>query len=142
MAYLGISFSDWRFFLFKNLICENLFTSVFTTKEKIHKGRSEVADYIANYKVDTTQSNGLIRKHWYIENKDHHVKDLTLGEDESRIRVNSANMSSIRSFALNVLRKIISKILKGNYLKIAVISIVYKVRNNLYRIEQPCTGVK
>ena len=80
-------------------------TSVFNTKEKIYKDRSEVAVYIANYEMDAMQPNELIRKHWHIENKDHHVRDVTLREDESRIRLNPENMSTLRSFALNVLRK-------------------------------------
>ena len=89
----------------KEAICVERQTSVFNTKEKAYKDKSEAAVYIANYKVDATQSNSLIRKHWHIENKDHHVKDTTLREDESRIRVNPENMSTIRSFALNILRK-------------------------------------
>lgn len=89
----------------ESVICVERQTSVFNTKEKAYRDRSEVAVYIANYKVGATQSNSLIRKHWYIENKDHHVRDATLREDESRIRVNPGNMSTIRSFALNVLRK-------------------------------------
>lgn len=50
------------------------------------------------------QGAGIIRKHWSIENKDHHVRDVTLKEDESRIRVNPENISALRSFALNILR--------------------------------------
>ncbi|HSO86416.1 MAG TPA: ISAs1 family transposase [Draconibacterium sp.] len=89
----------------ESVICVERQTSVFSTKEKIYKDRSEVAVYIANHKVNAMQSSGLIRKHWYIENKDHHVRDVTLREDESRIRVRPEKMSTIRSFALNVLRK-------------------------------------
>jgi predicted transposase YbfD/YdcC len=89
----------------ESVICVERQTSVFSTKEKIYKDRSELAVYIANHKVNAMQSSGLIRKHWYIENKDHHVRDVTLGEDESRIRINPENMSIVRSFALNVLRK-------------------------------------
>jgi predicted transposase YbfD/YdcC len=89
----------------KSVICVKRKTSVFNTKEKIYKDRSEVAVYIANYKTDAMQSDGLVRKHWHIENKDHHVRDVTLREDESRIRLNPENMSIVRSFALNVLRK-------------------------------------
>lgn len=89
----------------KSVICVKRQTLVFNTKEKIYKDRSEVAVYIANYKINATLAGSIIRKHWYIENKDHHVRDVTLGEDEARIRVNPENMSTIRSFALNVLRK-------------------------------------
>ncbi|MBW6535987.1 MAG: ISAs1 family transposase [Mariniphaga sp.] len=89
----------------ESVICVERQTYVFDTKEKRYKDRGEVAVYIANHKVDATQSNELVRKHWHIENKDHHVRDVTLNEDESRIRVNPENMSTLRSFALNILRK-------------------------------------
>jgi predicted transposase YbfD/YdcC len=97
----------------ESVICVERLTSVFDTKEKKYKDRSEVAIYIANHKMNALQSNGLVRKHWYIENKDHHVRDVTLREDESRIRVNPENMSVLRSFALNVLRKNNVKNIKG-----------------------------
>ena len=97
----------------ESVICVQRQTSVFSTKEKHYKDRGEVAVYIANCKVGAMQSNELIRKHWYIENKDHHLRDVTLREDESRIRVNPENMSTIRSFALNVLRKNDIKNIKG-----------------------------
>jgi predicted transposase YbfD/YdcC len=54
--------------------------------------------------LDAKQAHSLIRKHWFIENKDHHVRDVVLKEDESRIRSKPENMSTIRSFALNILR--------------------------------------
>ena len=47
-----------------------------------------------------------IRAHWGIENGLHYVKDVTMGEDRSRIRTGSAPqvLSTIKSIALNVLR--------------------------------------
>ena len=45
-----------------------------------------------------------IRGHWGIENSDHHVRDVTLGEDQSRIRTNPHIFAKLRSFALNILR--------------------------------------
>lgn len=99
-----VSDEQWSEYI-ESVICVERQTFVFNTKEKIYKHRSEIAVYIANYKVNSTQSDSLIRKHWHIENKDHHVRDVTLQEDESRIRVNPENMSTIRSFGLNVLRK-------------------------------------
>lgn len=109
---LFIEDRQWSQYI-KSVICVERQTSVFNTKEKIHKDRSEVAVYIANYKLSATQGSDLIRKHWFIENKDHHVRDVTLREDESRIRVNPENFSTIRSFALNILRKNKIKNIKG-----------------------------
>ena len=47
---------------------------------------------------------GAIRAHWGIENRAHYVRDVTLGEDASRIRTRPGIMARIRSVALNVLR--------------------------------------
>ena len=89
----------------ESIVCVERQTSIFDTKEKEYKNRHEIALYVSNHKLGARQGAGLIRKHWYIENKDHHVRDVTLKEDESRIRINPENMSAIRSFALNILRK-------------------------------------
>lgn len=45
--------------------------------------------------------------HWSIENSLHYVKDVTFGEDASRIRTGNAptNFSIIRNIAINLLRK-------------------------------------
>lgn len=47
-----------------------------------------------------------IRGHWCIENSDHYVKDVTLGEDACRVRhPGSAQILSVfRNLTLNVLR--------------------------------------
>ncbi len=42
--------------------------------------------------------------HWGIENRAHYVRDVTLGEDASRIRARPGVMARIRSVALNILR--------------------------------------
>jgi len=89
----------------ESVVCVERQTSVFNTKEKKHKDRYESAVYVSNHKLSAEQGARLIRKHWLIENKDHHVRDVTLKEDESRIRVNPENISALRSFALNILRK-------------------------------------
>jgi len=45
-----------------------------------------------------------IRGHWAIENKNHYVRDVSMNEDSSRIRVNADRFVKLRSFALNVMR--------------------------------------
>jgi predicted transposase YbfD/YdcC len=45
-----------------------------------------------------------IRGHWGIENRSHHVRDVTMAEDASRIRKNPGILACIRSFAFNILR--------------------------------------
>jgi len=80
-------------------------TQVYNTKEKKYRTRQEKAVYLSNYKLNAKQAYQHIRNHWFIENKNHHVRDVTLREDYSRIRVNPENMSTLRSFALNILRR-------------------------------------
>jgi hypothetical protein len=48
--------------------------------------------------------SAAIRGHWGIENRNHHVRDRTLGEDASRIRRRPGIVARLRSFALNILR--------------------------------------
>lgn len=45
-----------------------------------------------------------VRAHWSIENRFHDVRDVTLGEEASRIRRNPGLFALLRSFALNLLR--------------------------------------
>ena len=88
----------------KTIISVEREAQVFNTKEKEYRIRQEKAVYLSNYKLNAMQAYQHIRNHWFIENKDHHVRDVTLGEDHSRIRVKPENMSTLRSFALNILR--------------------------------------
>jgi hypothetical protein len=53
---------------------------------------------------DPPRCQDLRRGHWGIENRNHHVRDRTLGEDASRIRCRPGIFARIRSFALNILR--------------------------------------
>jgi predicted transposase YbfD/YdcC len=48
-----------------------------------------------------------IRDYWHVENKVHHVRDVTQGEDASRIRVQSLpNLFALaRNLALNLYRQ-------------------------------------
>jgi predicted transposase YbfD/YdcC len=53
----------------------------------------EVAYYITSLgrdRADATRLGELIRDHWGIENRLHHVRDVTLGEDASRVRRGSS----------------------------------------------------
>ncbi|VAX37316.1 hypothetical protein MNBD_UNCLBAC01-53, partial [hydrothermal vent metagenome] len=45
-----------------------------------------------------------IRNHWSIENSNHYVRDVSMNEDKSRIRINSDIFARLRSFALNIMR--------------------------------------
>ncbi len=45
-----------------------------------------------------------MRAHWAIETTSHYSRDVTLGEDRSRIRFNPGVFARLRSFAFNILK--------------------------------------
>jgi predicted transposase YbfD/YdcC len=64
----------------------------------------EESYYISTKIYSAKKSGKTIREHWWIENISHYVKDVSMWEDQSRIRVNPNIMSKMRSRGLNVLR--------------------------------------
>ncbi len=66
--------------------------------------REEIGYYACPIRRDAKSLAQAIRAHWGIENRDHYVRDVTLGEDGSRIRNRPSVMARIRSVALNILR--------------------------------------
>lgn len=77
---------------------------VFDTKAKCWKQSDETSFYIATTVLSAEMFCQAIRNHWGIENRNHYVRDVSLGEDRSRIRVNPHIFAKLRSFALNILR--------------------------------------
>jgi hypothetical protein len=57
-------------------------------------------------RADSLQIAAHVRKHWGIENKLHYVRDVTYGEDDSRVRTGNAPrvMASFRNLAVSLLR--------------------------------------
>lgn len=66
--------------------------------------RQETAFYAASVRLPAHTFASAIRNHWAIENQNHWVRDITLAEDASRIRVNPGIMARLRSHALNIAR--------------------------------------
>lgn len=64
----------------------------------------ETSLYVSSMFAQAAKFATIIRQHWSIENSSHYVKDVTLGEDSSRIRNNPAIFAKLRSFTLNILR--------------------------------------
>jgi len=77
---------------------------VFDTKAKSWKQSDETSLYIATTVLSAEVFCQAIRNHWGIENRNHHIRDVTMGEDGSRIRTNPHIFAKLRSFALNILR--------------------------------------
>lgn len=76
----------------------------FQTKTAKWQTSMEVSLYLSDMLHDSAKWGDVIRRHWYIENRLHWVRDETLGEDRSRIRCNPDIFALLRSFALNILR--------------------------------------
>jgi len=65
---------------------------------------AEAAFYVSNRPVTAARAAEAIRAHWKIENTSHYSRDVTLGEDRSRIRTNPGVFARLRSFAFNILK--------------------------------------
>lgn len=75
-------------------------------------------------KADAARLLTWWRDHWKIENQLHYVRDVTMGEDASRIRSGKApeNLASVRNAAIGLLRRLghtnIAAALRKNALKV------------------------
>ena len=65
---------------------------------------TETAFYVSNTKLAAVNAAGAIRGHWKIETTSHYSRDVTFGEDKSRIRTNPGVFARLRSFAFNILK--------------------------------------
>src|SRR3954464_933817 len=74
------------------------------TRAGLWRPRREVAYYVSQIPLDAAGCGRAVRAHWGIENRDHHVRDRVLREDDSRIRRKPGVFARLRSFALNILR--------------------------------------
>jgi predicted transposase YbfD/YdcC len=74
------------------------------TRSGLWPTREEIGYYACQIGLDAKTLACAVRSHWGIENRDHYVRDVTLGEDDSRIRHRPGGMARIRSAALNILR--------------------------------------
>ena len=80
-------------------------TECFNTARKCWVPRQEQPAYYLCTISDSAQALAhLIRDHWAVENRLHHVLDTALDEDACRIRRNPGIFALIRHFALNLLR--------------------------------------
>ncbi len=65
---------------------------------------SETAFYVSNQPLTAERAAEAIRAHWRIETTSHYSRDVTFGEDRSRIRCNPGVFARLRSFAFNILK--------------------------------------
>ena len=74
------------------------------TRTGLWRPRREVAYYVSQVRLDAEDFGRAVRAHWGIENRDHHVRDRILREDDGRIRRKPSIVARLRSSALNILR--------------------------------------
>lgn len=82
------------------------------TRQRTYRGetKSETVYGITSLRRDQADARALLRMvrgHWGIENTIFHVRDVTLGEDQCRVRTGAAPhiLSIIRNSLLNLLRR-------------------------------------
>jgi hypothetical protein len=70
-------------------------------------GKKQTRYYLSSLNETVEQFAQRIRNYWHVENKVHHVRDVTQGEDASRIRVHPLpNLFTLaRNLALNLFRE-------------------------------------
>ena len=95
---------DKKWALVQVVVKVKRYPQLFDTKTKAWKKSDETAFYISTIVLSAQEFCQAIRNHWGIENRNHYVRDVTLGEDKSRIRTNPHIFAKLRSFALNILR--------------------------------------
>ena len=86
---------------------------VYCRMENIYKSSIETSYYVCNRKLSAVSFGKHIRQHWYIENKQHYVKDVSFREDYNRKEYNAVNFSLCIDFALNILKFNNFKNIKG-----------------------------
>jgi len=89
---------------FKTLISIHRVVDRFDTRKKDWQTTEETAYYLCTRKINAKEANQVVRNHWGVENRIHHVRDTRMDEDASRIRKNPCIFGLLRSFALNLMR--------------------------------------
>lgn len=77
---------------------------VFNTKKKQWIRSFEISYHISTIQLTAKQSAQAVREHWGIENRNHYVRDVSMNEDKSRIRIKADIFVRLRSIGLNVMR--------------------------------------
>ncbi|RYE77773.1 MAG: ISAs1 family transposase [Myxococcales bacterium] len=66
----------------------------------------EMAYFLSSERPDACRQSSLARAHWSIENQQHWILDVTMGEDTCGVRdeTSGANLGTLRRMALNLLQ--------------------------------------
>lgn len=80
-------------------------TEVFDTATQKWLPRSETAWHVCTRPLSACAAAQAVRDHWLIENSLHYVRDVTMGEDASRIRRQPGVFAQLRTWSLNLMRQ-------------------------------------
>jgi predicted transposase YbfD/YdcC len=90
------------------------------TRETKGKTTGETAYYLFSAPLSPERGNEVVRSHWGVENRLHWRLDVTMNEDQDRIRLDNGphNLAVLRHMALNVMQKDKSKnSLRGKFMR-------------------------
>lgn len=93
------SFQDWPALATIIRVCSE--------RQTKHKVETSTRYYISDFKETAAQFAARIRGYWGVENKVHYVRDVTFGEDKSRIRTTPLIQiwTIARNLAINLYRE-------------------------------------
>jgi predicted transposase YbfD/YdcC len=100
---VGMLSEDWS--MLRTLICVERKVDRFDVQHQKWQTSEEAAWYVCTRELTALQASQLVRGHWSIENSCHYVRDVTMNEDASQIRVNPGVFAQLRTWALNCLRQ-------------------------------------
>lgn len=100
---VGMLSEEWS--MLRTLICVERKVERFDVQYQKWRTSEETAWYVCTRELTALQACQLVRSHWSIENSCHYVRDVTMNEDASHIRVNPGVFAQLRTWALNCLRQ-------------------------------------
>ncbi len=86
------------------MVCVHRQTLMRSAATGLWTQREELSFYISSVMLPAETFANAIRGHWAVENKNHWVRDVTMSEDASRIRINPGIMARLRSQTINIAR--------------------------------------
>ena len=98
-----LSYNDWKVHI-RAIFRVDRVVYTRSAKTGLLSSTTETAFYVSNKPLDASRGAQAIRAHWGIETTSHYSRDVTLGEDRSRIRCNPGVFARLRSFAFNILK--------------------------------------
>ena len=98
-----IDLQEWKQYI-EAIVVVIRMTQVYNTKKKEWVETKELSYYISTCLLGVQDFAKAIRGHWRIENKVNFVRDVAMGEDESKITDGASVVGTFRSMVLNMLR--------------------------------------